>query len=365
MLVKFAVKNYRGFSEKLEWDLSNPSNFEFNSFAVSNNIIKNGIVYGPNGAGKTNLGLAVFDIVNHLTQKMKMADYYTNFVYAGSPDSLVDFEYTFQFGSDKIDYYYSKDKLGVLKSEVLKRNGEVLLKRDDSEVVLKGFQVDERTLQLLKKGINNFSIVNFIVSSFPLKKSTYLVRLINFVNSMLWYQCLDRRSFIGLETSSSNIEEFIIQNDLVEDFALFLRETSGQVFNFVEHSKDEKKLWCEYNGHKIEFMLLESTGTRSLELLYFWLQKVKDASFVFVDEFDAFYHFDLSYRVCERLFSLKKPQVFVSTHNTYLMTNDLLRPDCNFILKDNDIKSISHRTEKELRLGHNIEKLYRGGTFSR
>ena len=66
MLTKFAVKNYRGFSKRIEWDLSHPSNYSFNNDAIRDGIVKNGIIYGPNGAGKSNLGLAIFDIANHL-----------------------------------------------------------------------------------------------------------------------------------------------------------------------------------------------------------------------------------------------------------------------------------------------------------
>lgn len=40
MLVKFAVKNYRGFANKIEWDLSKPSNYSFNTFAVKDGVIK-------------------------------------------------------------------------------------------------------------------------------------------------------------------------------------------------------------------------------------------------------------------------------------------------------------------------------------
>ena len=64
----------------------------------------------------------------------------------------------------------------------------------------------------------------------------------------------------------------------------------------------------------------------------------------------------------ETLFALPC-QAFTSSHNTYLMTNELLRPDCNFILQDNKIKPLSECTDKELRLGHNIEKMFRGNAF--
>ena len=114
MLIKFAVTNYRGFSNRIEWNLANPSNYEFNSFAIKNGIIKSGIIYGPNGGGKTNFGLALFDIVNHLSQKWKKPNYYENFPYAGKVSTPVLFEYTFRFGNVLVEYTYSKNRQGVL-----------------------------------------------------------------------------------------------------------------------------------------------------------------------------------------------------------------------------------------------------------
>ena len=61
---------------------------------------------------------------------------------------------------------------------------------------------------------------------------------------------------------------------------------------------------------------------------------------------------------------IKLLQIFTTTHNTYLMSNDLLRPDCYFILKNNKIKAISDLTEKELRQAHNLQKMYKAGAFN-
>ena len=91
---------------------------------------------------------------------------------------------------------------------------------------------------------------------------------------------------------------------------------------------------------------------------------MEKASFVFIDEFDAFYHYELSESVQKRLRRITGVQVFTTTHNTDLMSNDLLRPDCYFILKDNKIKAISELTEKELRLAHNLQKMYKAGAFN-
>lgn len=38
-----------------------------------------------------------------------------------------------------------------------------------------------------------------------------------------------------------------------------------------------------------DFFKIASTGTRSLALFYYWYIRMKNASFVFIDEFDAFY----------------------------------------------------------------------------
>ena len=121
---------------------------------------------------------------------------------------------------------------------------------------------------------------------------------------------------------------------------------------------------CIFEGKApIQFYLIESTGTKNITLLYYWLKNLSKASLVFIDEFDAFYHFKLAYEVSKRLFAFDNCQVFMTSHNTYLMTNELLRPDCNFIIDQNIIKPLNKCTEKELRFGHNIEKLFRGNTF--
>ena len=126
----------------------------------------------------------------------------------------------------------------------------------------------------------------------------------------------------------------------------------------------KKSIYCHFDNQDVEFFSIASTGTRSLALFYYWYIKMQKASFVFIDEFDAFYHFELSESVEKRLREIKGVQIFTTTHNTDLMSNDLLRPDCYFILKDNKIKAISELTEKELRLAHNLQKMYKAGAFN-
>lgn len=362
MLAKFAVKNYRGFAKKIEWDLSKPSNYEFNPFAVKDGIIKNGIIYGQNGSGKTNFGLAIFDIVNHLTQKWKKTNYYDNFVYAGKQAEPVEFTYSFVFNQKNVVYSYSKNQQGALLTESLRVGKKKIFAKTEDAFTFFTAEFAPYGQAYIKSMANNVSVVNYLLASVPLPDDHYLIQLQQFANSMLWFRCLNVTEFIGLETNVTYLDAYIIQNNLVEDFRRFLSEVSDQLFDFVKPNSNDKVLYCRIGNSKIAFHEISSTGTDSLELLYFWITKMGEAKFVLIDEFDAFYHFKLSRNVCRRLFALSS-QVFLTTHNTMLMTNDLLRPDCNFIIKDNKIRSLSDSTDKELRQGHNIEKLYRGGTF--
>ena len=361
MLTKFAVTNYRGFEKRIEFDLEAVKNYEFSTFAIKNDVIKNGIIYGPNGSGKSNFALAIFDIVNHLTQKIKKPDYYVNFTHLAHRDMPVEFEYYFKFDNNKVFYKYRKNWRGILIYEELVVDGKTIFtKKSDYVELYDNFSITQAMKEEIETSDNNISMINFIMSSYPLQKDHYLIRLCNFVDNMLFFRNTEENEFIGFKSKGESTHEYIIKNNLLQDFAYFLKEISGQNFSFSDDGND---LFVNIGANNPPFIFIESTGTRSLTLLYFWYKNISDASFVFVDEFDAFYHFDLAFKVCQLLFK-HDCQLFLSSHNTYLMTNDLLRPDCNFILDQNVIKPLYKCTDKELRFGHNIEKLFRGGTFN-
>ncbi|MBD5399553.1 MAG: AAA family ATPase [Treponema sp.] len=364
MLQKFAVTNFRGFEKRIELDLTHSRDYEFNTFAVKNGIIKNGIIYGSNGCGKSNFGLAIFDIVYHLTQKFKSPSYLMNYAFAGNQSGLVKFEYTFNFEGQIVEYLYSKDSRGILREEKVIVDSKKIFERRMGTIEIDSavFPMEDSIRNNLAHNANNVSIINFLLTTYPLEESNYLIRLQNFANTMLWFRSLEDKEFIGLESSIYILDEYIIRHNYVKEFADFLEKVSGQKFDFVTPVQGEKLLRVYIKGNPQIFNSIVSTGTHALTLLFFWLKHMDQASFVFIDEFDAFYHFKLSFDVCDALFK-KDCQLFTSSHNTFLMTNDLLRPDCNFILKNNKIKALCDATDKELREGHNIEKLYRGGAF--
>ena len=71
MLKRFEVENFKGFDERVVLDLT-ARDYSFNSILVKNGIVNKAIIYGKNGIGKSSLGIALFDIIGHLTDKEKM-----------------------------------------------------------------------------------------------------------------------------------------------------------------------------------------------------------------------------------------------------------------------------------------------------
>ena len=108
MLKRFEVENFKGFKDRLVFDLT-AREYEFNKNLVVNGIVNKGIVYGKNGIGKSNLGIALFDIVLHLTDKERMPlQYLSNYLNLDSMKQYAEFKYCFVFDDDEVVYEYKK-----------------------------------------------------------------------------------------------------------------------------------------------------------------------------------------------------------------------------------------------------------------
>ena len=88
-----------------------------------------------------------------------------------------------------------------------------------------------------------------------------------------------------------------------------------------------------------------------------------NVTFLFMDEFDAFYHFELSLNILRGVSEQTEFQSVLTSHNTALISNDLLRPDCYMVLDSGCIRTLPELTSRELRQGHNLEKMLRNRTF--
>jgi hypothetical protein len=185
-----------------------------------------------------------------------------------------------------------------------------------------------------------------------------------FVNKMLLFYSLRENMFIGFKNVSGTVDEEIIKANKVKDFEDFLRKASNINLELVVMDGPERKsLGVKYEAGPVSYFNVASTGMISLILFYSWLISLKECSFVFIDEFDAFYHYELAESIIKELKEIKGVQIFTTTHNTDLMSNDLLRPDCYFVLTDEKIESFNRLIDKDLRFAHNLQKMFKAHAF--
>ena len=108
MLKKFEVENFKGFDKKITFDLT-AREYNYNASLVKNGIVNKAIVYGKNGIGKSSLGIGLFDIIIHLTDKEKLQPIYlVNYRNYNTNQAYAKFIYYFQFDKDEIIYEYAK-----------------------------------------------------------------------------------------------------------------------------------------------------------------------------------------------------------------------------------------------------------------
>lgn len=367
MLKRFSVENFKGFKDRITLDIGSPNNYSFNSEIIENGCVTKGIIYGINSCGKSNLGLAIFDIITYLTEKQKLLQSYDFYLNMSGRKSFAEFEYTFAFDDHEVLYRYSKTDVNALKSESLSIDGKEVIYFDfltrDGFTLLEGSD----TLNASIKNESPISRVKYVNSNSILSdnvQNQVFKKFIDFVERMLLFYSLDSRGYEGFMNGSESIAEGIVNSGKVGDFQEFLKE-NDIVYELYGCEVDGRKaIYCHFDNKDADFFKIASTGTRSLALFYYWYIRMKKASFVFIDEFDAFYHYELSESVQKRLKQISGVQIFTTTHNTDLMSNDLLRPDCYFLLENNSIKAISDLTEKELRQAHNLQKMYKAGAFN-
>lgn len=369
MLKKFSVSNFKGFETNIEFDLTSSNGYTFNAQCVRNGIVNSCMVYGHNGCGKSNLSLAVFDLIGHLTDKHRDIVRYQNYLNASSGVEVATFSYEFMFDGTIVRYDYTKRDYKTLVSERLWIDGKEIVTFDRT-LGNNRFTTTLRGAENLKPIIedNTLSVVKYIKNNTVLelsKESSMFSYFFEFVENMLFFRSLEDRTYIGQDMDSRNtLTAEIIKRGRVREFEKFLNDANVKCKLVVVETLNGQDLAIDFGNRRLLFSSVMSTGTSSVTLFFYWYMLILDkkVSMVIIDEFDAFYHHDLSRFVVKKLMEAGV-QFVVTTHNTSLMSNDLMRPDCYYLMGNNKILPLSRCTDKELREVHNIEKIYKAGGF--
>jgi AAA15 family ATPase/GTPase len=378
MLTKFSVKNFKNFKDEIVFDLSKSRDYQFNKECIKDGIVNKSIIYGKNASGKTNLVLAIFDIISNLTDKIAIPHgnvdnpyiFYKNL--QNLPSESVEFNYEFMLGSKKIEYSYKKMDKDIFTYEKLVIDDVVVVEHDryhdNSQIKLNWDSLENSGFDISLKD-DKLSAIKYIYKNSKVKDfsdgiSKAFIDFMQFVEQMLMFYSLEKRGFIGYETTSSkNVFKEIIARNRLQDFQQFLA-SFGLNYDLVETIDDfnTPTIAIKFGETKVLFHKICSSGTSALALFYFWYMDIEKIKLLVIDEFDAFYHHKLSSDIVRKLIE-NNCQVILTTHNTSVMTNDLMRPDCYFRINQNGITSLADATPNEIRKVHNLEKIYRSGWF--
>lgn len=363
MLKKFTVTNFKNFSNPCVLDFTKTRDYDFNSYLINAGILNKILLYGKNGSGKSNLGLAIMDISLHLSDNQRNMLLYSNPLNGDTAGSYISFEYVFDFYGDEVTYSYKKNELMMLLEEQIFLNGKTVFEynylNNDFRTSLR--ELDSFNKDLLKNRNLNTSVIKMIYGySGSLEKESPIKNLCEFANHMLWFRSVMGNQFMGNLNQVEDFEQFVVgQGEKgLQKFQDFLRDCGLNYNLTIKEMGSVRRIFAKFENKSYPLINLASTGTKSLWLFYYWMNRCDgNISFLFLDEFDAFYHPSLSLNILNVILKNTSYQSIITTHNTYLADNSIMRPDCYLIIKDNEIKSFADRTNKVIREGNNLEKM--------
>ncbi len=362
MIKRFEVKGFKNFKDWITLDFSDIRDYKFNSQCTTNNLLSKIIVYGKNSVGKTNIGLAIFDIVSHLTTKNVTPHIYDYYINSASIEGYAEFHYSFIFGDDVIDYKYKKDDSRKILFESLTLNGKLLF--ENTGVTHSTSGLLDIAPNLNWNNLDGDSMLRYIINNSMLDKNHPLNKMMTYVSNMLWFRSLDENRYIGYKSKSDDYYSFMFTDGVLEEFEEFLYHAGIEDRLIAKTDVDGVQRLYINGNTPLPFFKVASNGTKALYTFFYWYKTAKDVSLMFIDEFDAFYHYELAETIVNIVEKMPATQVVLTSHNTNLLSNKIMRPDCYFIMTNNSITSFANATDRELREGHNLEKLYMSGEFN-
>lgn len=375
MLTSFSVKNFKNFAKKFTIDLSNIKQYAYSEACVKDGIVKTGLIYGPNSIGKSNLGKAIFDIVQTVTDKERRPDLYLSYANAKHPELATEFVYEFVFGSSRVRYEYSKLTYEDIIKEAFFIDGVEIVSRygDSFHTNLEGSATLNSNKLNSKISVMRFIKANAVLADNPTNNVVW--SFFSFIDRMLMFSNLRQNYYQGFIVGNPAVDVEIIKKGKLAELETFLNSADVECsLKNLEINGQQKMFFYFGDNHYIDFWDNASTGTQSLVFFFYWYMQMQAdpslaPSFVYLDEFDAFYHEKTAAKIVE-LLRQTQSQVILTTHDSSLLTNELLRPDCAFNMlpeyKNSDsyvMGPLSSRTEKELRQALNIPKMFRAGAF--
>lgn len=410
MITKIEVKNFRNF-DHLIFDI-----------AKKEHIIA---IYGENGSGKSNL-LSTLDILHYsintfLNQQVflewqsrleneeslvpndlkflsSVIPYRTlKGVLENTPfngiDENVELKYSFAIGNHKGDYtliYTPNLELVTeeLKFTISKQTGLhfKIHKENDIEIklnakVFSSVEIRNELVTRIKQYWGNhtlLAIMNELLTSYNKgfihdNFSPFLLEVMNMMKDIVVSN--------DMNISHPDLPENFISGMISEDEVYKLDDSERLINAFLSHLyTDFVSVYYQkkQESDNIRYQLFikkivseriidipfsqESRGTKQLLKLLQLLIHLKGDNIVVIDELDLGIHDLLVNSLIQDLNSYMKGQLIFTTHDTYLLNNNLSKKGTYILSIDADgFRDIYSISEFHLKPNHNIEKLYKEG----
>ena len=357
MLKRFEVSGYRNFETCAVLDLEDVKNYSFQLECLHTNIVKTALLFGQNSQGKTNFGHALMDITQVFTTPIETQ----NNTNADSTNNIITFVYAFLFNQTSLDYKYQRDECGKLIKEELSIDDQMIFDYDHQQqcLVTNGLSLIHASTLNLEFVDMETSFLSYVIHNTAFRNDHVLKQLFHFVRRMKLIKTTTIPNVL-----ESQVQRVIIE-DKVQDFEGFLNTFGiAEKLEVRTCATGRKALYLDHK-RLLPFLTCGTSSMIALLQLYVNLMDVKDneEAFFYIDDFDAYYHYETAEKIVEMFKQKKNVQVIMTSHHTNLLTTRLMRPDCIFLAANGKVQSFAHTTSRKLEEGHHLENLYKSKEF--
>lgn len=367
MLTKMYLTNFLSFADRTEFDFTASKYSILEKTNVYDGVLKGALFAGANAAGKSNALRGISFLIKLINGEGADFQYYRCYF---SKNPIMITEYEFCFNGKKLIY---KIECNVKRSSiseevmidgisVLKRSGNTgELRIGDNVTIDDKLDMDTLFLRTASFNTGRFPQEPTLRALMEYLQNSYVIdgyhKNAPFGDTITKY--VERN---GVETINKYLENF--HYDFVVEYG---SESEGAGVK-VSVGQDNKMVFLKRKSFPIPNAIFnESQGNQVFaDMLPDIIRVIENPGILVIDEFGNSLHNKLAEKIIK--FFMEKAsgsQLFVTSHDTNLLSNSILRPDQINILTfmGADGSCVKRVSEFKPREAQNLEKMYLGGMF--
>lgn len=368
MLTKMYLTNFLSFLSRTEFDFTASKYTILGQTNVfDNTILKGGLFVGPNASGKSNALKGIAFLINMIKGD---GESFEQCRCRFSKQPFVILEYEFIFSSKKVVYKIERNVKTRNISEEITIDDILVLKRDGNKGELRigdslstDDNLDNETLFLRTASFNT--------GRFP--QEPILRELMNFLQNSYYIDGYNRGASWGRSITKYAEEHGVKKiNKYLQDFNydFFLEygsESTGEGAT-ISVGSNEKIVFFKRKSFPFPSVFYdESQGNQVFaDMLPNLISVLENPGMLIFDEFGNSLHNKLAEKIVKFFMkNANKSQLFITSHDTNLISNSVFRPDQINLITFNDAKGskVTRISKFKPREAQNLEKMYLGGMF--